>query len=354
MDARWVGVGNLFAGAAVCMGKPEWEGGREGKPELVPSTARFWPARNAGHFETTTKKHVIMQEPRSNRTRNPSRSGRTTYGFPMAALPTVLLVCLSIALVTACAGGRDSGDRVDVSGETVDVIFPQHDVPAADYWRERFVGKLTLEDGCLRAGSVLLIWPAGFTFDTKNGVVRVIDADGRIVAHGGDDVRFSRAHVSFEEARDGGRIVGLSDDCAGPYWLVGGEVVAISPGEPAKSPVVKGPEVHFPQHGAPLGTDDGGRLLGWATGPGRRVFRRRSPSRCQRTGRDSYAHLAERVCGRRRRTQRANSGCGWPGHGARRRPHSSDRGHDFVQRSPGPRANRRDVRRLRGALFHGG
>ena len=81
---------------------------------------------------------------------------------------------------------------------------------------------------------------------------------GRIVAHVGDDVRFDRAHVSFEEAREGGRIVGLPEDCAGPYWLVGGEVVAVSPDEPGKPAVVEGPEVHFPQHDAPLGTDDGG------------------------------------------------------------------------------------------------
>ena len=69
-------------------------------------------------------------------------------------------------------------------------------------------------------------------------------------------------NVSFEEALDDGRINGLSEECAGPYWLVGGEVVAVSLGEPAKPAVVEGPEVHFPQHAAPLGTDDGGSY--WA------------------------------------------------------------------------------------------
>ena len=121
-----------------------------------------------------------------------------------AALPTVLLTGLLIAVVAACTDGQDVGNKDDAGGETVNVTFPQHDVPAAEYWRERFVGKLTLEDGCLRAGPLLLIWPDGFTFDTRNGVVRVIDADGRIVAHAGDDVRFDRAHVSFEEARKAG------------------------------------------------------------------------------------------------------------------------------------------------------
>ena len=208
------------------------------------------------------EKFIIMRKPSLNRTRDPSWSGRTTSGIRAAALPTILHMGLILALVVACTGGRDVGDKVDVGGENVEVMFPQHDVPAAEYWRERFVGKLTLEDGCLRAGSVLPIWPASFTFDTPNGVVRVIDADGRIVAHAGDDVRFDRAHVPFEEALGDGRIDGLSKDCAGPYWLVGAEIVAINPDEPAKPPVVEGPEVHFPQHDAPLGTDDGGSY--WA------------------------------------------------------------------------------------------
>ncbi len=180
----------------------------------------------------------------------------------VAALPTVLLMGLLIALGSACTGGQDTGDGVDAGGESVNVEFPQHDVPAADHWVERFVGKLTLEDGCLRAGSLLLIWPARFTFDTKHGAVRVIAADGRIAAHVGDDVRFDRVPVSYEDALDGGQIHGSSEDCAGPYWLVGGEVVAISPQEPAKPPVVDGPDVYFPQHEAPLGTDDGGSY--WA------------------------------------------------------------------------------------------
>ena len=139
------------------------------------------------------EKYIIMREPSLIRTRNPSRSGRTTTGIRVAALPTVLLIGTVIALVAACTGGQDTGDEVDAGGETVNVMFPQHDVPPAEYWRERFVGKLTLEDGCLRAGSVLPIWPASFTFDTPNGVVRVIDANGRIAAHAGDDVRFDRA-----------------------------------------------------------------------------------------------------------------------------------------------------------------
>ena len=119
--------------------------------------------------------------------------------------------------------------------------------------------RLTLEEGCLRAASRLLIWPNTFRFDTRDGVVRIVDATGRIAAHVGDDVRFSRAPISYEDARDLGWIHGLSADCPGPYWIVGGEVAAVSHVGPAKPPIPEGPEVLFPQHGAPLGTDNGGR-----------------------------------------------------------------------------------------------
>ena len=203
-----------------------------------------------------------MREPASTRIRSPAKPGRATGEIRLAALPAVLLLGLLVAVVGACTGRQDTGEEVNAGGEIVEVMFPQHDVPPAGDWRERSVGKLTLEDGCLRAGPLLLIWPDGFTYDTRNGTGRVIDGDGRVVAHAGDDVRFDRAHVSFEEARDGGRFEGFSDDCAGPYWLVGGEIVAVSSDEPSKPPVVEGPEVHFPQHDAPLGTDDGGSY--WA------------------------------------------------------------------------------------------
>ena len=207
------------------------------------------------------EKIVMMNEFASSRTRGSSDPGRAVTGSRRGALQ-VLVVSLLVALTAACSGGQDIGEEADGGGESVDVMFPQHDVPPTDYWSERFVGQLTLEDGCLRAASLLLIWPNTFTFDTKNGVVRIVDATGRIVAHVGDDVRFSRTNVSFEQALDQEWIHGLSWDCSGPYWLVADEVAAVSHVGPARPPDPEGPEVFFPQHDAPLGTDDGGSY--WA------------------------------------------------------------------------------------------
>ena len=207
------------------------------------------------------KKAVTMNDSASNHPPSSPGPGRARPGNRLATLQ-VLVVSLLVALTAACTGGQDIGEEADDGGESVDVMFPQHDVPPTDYWSERFVGQLAMEDGCLRAASLLLIWPNTFTFDTKNGVVRIVDATGRIVAHVGDDVRFSRTNVSFEQALDQEWIHGLSGDCSGPYWLVADEVAAVSRVDPVRPPDPKGPEVFFPQHDAPLGTDDGGSY--WA------------------------------------------------------------------------------------------
>ena len=207
------------------------------------------------------KKAVTMNDSASNHPPSSPGPGRARPGNRRAALQ-VLVIGLLVALTAACSGGQDIGEEADGGGESVDVMFPQHDVPPTDYWSERFVGQLILEDGCLRAASLLLIWPNTFTFDTKNGVVRIVDATGRIVSHVGDDVRFSRTNVSFEQALDQEWIQGFSGDCSGPYWLVADEVAAVSHVDPVRPPDPEGPEVFFPQHGAPLGTDDGGSY--WA------------------------------------------------------------------------------------------
>ena len=162
---------------------------------------------------------------------------------------------------TPTAALPQSDAPVSGDDQIPEVIFPQHEAPPTDYWSESFIARLTLEEGCLRAASRLLIWPNTFRFDTRDGVVRVVDATGRIAAHVGDDVRFSRTPISYEDARDRGWIHGLSEDCPGPYWMVGGEVAAVSHVGPAKPSIPEGPEVLFPQHDAPLRTDRGGQHL---------------------------------------------------------------------------------------------
>ena len=149
------------------------------------------------------------------------------------------------------------------------VMFPQHDAPLrTDRGGQNGVAKLVLDGGCLRADyptlevdpslghrisiSALLVWPETFTLSTEDGVVRVVDANGRIAARVGDHVRITYLSVSFQEARDQGLIHGLSEDCPGPYWLAGDEVAAISLDAPSIL-LLSDPELHFPLQGTVLG-----------------------------------------------------------------------------------------------------
>ncbi len=200
---------------------------------------------------------VNMSDSRSDHPRDSQNPAQLVTGTRLAGLQ-ILVGSLLVALAAVgCSGGRGGGQN-DEQAPVVE--FPQHHAPTADYWTQSFVGQLVLEEGCLRASSLLLIWPRTFTFDTKNGVARIVDKTGRIAAHVGDDVRFSRASVSYEEANGRGWIQGLSADCAGPYWLVGDEVAAFSLDGPAELPPPdpEDPEVYFPQHDAPPRTDNGG------------------------------------------------------------------------------------------------
>ena len=169
-----------------------------------------------------------------------------------ASLP-VLLVSLLVAMaLVGCGGGEGGGQEASAR------IFPTHDAPlGTDNGGHYFAGQLALNEGCLRAevpedpntpaSSWLLIWPSAFTLDTEDGALRIVDENGRIAARVGDHIRLSRATVSYQEAQDQGLIQGLSEDCAGPYVLVGDEVTAFDPNNEPTELRLSDPDLIFPR-----------------------------------------------------------------------------------------------------------
>ena len=194
------------------------------------------------------KKTHVMTDSTSSRTRGSSVPGRAITGDRVTALQ-VLLVSLLVTLVAAgCGGGQGN----------VVVTFPQHGAPqGTDNGGHYFAGQLALDEGCLRAevpedpntpaSSWLLIWPSAFTLDTEDGTLRIVDENGRIAARVGDHIRLSRATVSYQEAQDQGLIQGLSEDCAGPYVLVGDEVTAFGPNNEPTELRLSDPDLIFPR-----------------------------------------------------------------------------------------------------------
>ena len=198
------------------------------------------------------EKIVMMNEFASSRTRGSSGPGRAGTGNRPGALQ-VLIVSLLVALAAVgCSGGEGSSEDTNAGGESlgkdanVVVMFPQHGAPlGTDNGGRYYAGRLVLNEGCLRVEvppdvngpgvSRLLIWPTGFALSVEDRAVRVIDGNGRITAHVGDHIRLSRATVSYQEATDQGLLRGMSEDCAGLFYLVGDEVTVFDPNnEPAE------------------------------------------------------------------------------------------------------------------------
>ena len=184
-------------------------------------------------------------------TRTSSVSGRAVTGVRWDGLRLLVISALAAFTAAACVGGEGRGQADSIR------IFPQHNAPlGTDNGGQYFAGKLALNKGCLRGEipsdgtdstgvSRLLIWPVGFALNAKDGAVRIADGNGRIAAHVGDYIRLSRATASYQEARDQGLIQGISEDCAGPYYLVGDEVSAFDPNNEPTELGLSDPDILF-------------------------------------------------------------------------------------------------------------
>ena len=135
-------------------------------------------------------------------------------------------------------------DGEKVSKNAVVVNFPQQDgTLGTEEEMERFVGKLVLVGRCLRVDSAIrhrdnayfplrpmIIWPNTFTLRTEDDVVGIANSAGRFVARVGDDVQLSAAAVTYGEALDQGGQEDIPNGCPGPYWVVGDDLTAATPG----------------------------------------------------------------------------------------------------------------------------
>ncbi len=203
----------------------------------------------------------------------------------------------------AGGGGFSSAGYGDCPGKTfeihsievlpdVEVYFPtQEGTLSKGSWMKQFVGKLVLQGRCLVIDDAvrvrdrimapgdesLLIWPENFTLSMDGDVPGIVDASGRVVARLGDEIQLSAVAVTREEAVEHSGFREISPDCSGGLWFVGEDIVAVadgdegsaggeSAGEETKSGAMdlRGDATvvaTFPQHDAPLGTDNGGRYF---------------------------------------------------------------------------------------------
>lgn len=88
-------------------------------------------------------------------------------------------------------------------------------------------GTLIVDNGYLRLNGYLLIWPNGFSFDTNNTEIRILDQDKIEVARVGNVIIVGGGIVDKGGTE---RIIGekLPDGAKGPFWIVG-QVVSSAP-----------------------------------------------------------------------------------------------------------------------------
>jgi hypothetical protein len=107
-----------------------------------------------------------------------------------------------------------------------DVFFPQLRARRSAYMEALLQGKLIIDAGCLRiedesgSESYLVIWQADYFLNDDQGVIEVLDQNGRVAARVGERISLGGGGVPLwdfsSELHEP-----IPSRCQGPYWLMG-------------------------------------------------------------------------------------------------------------------------------------
>ncbi len=128
----------------------------------------------------------------------------------LKALIAGIGIFVSILISGCLEEPQQNGDSVNISSYAP--FFPVQKNPTDECMDAELSDKpeeLVLEDGCLRAGGYLLIWPYNFSLSTKDGVIHVIDDTGQPIARVGDKLTMGGGESPYEY-----------DRCPCPCWVV--------------------------------------------------------------------------------------------------------------------------------------
>lgn len=139
----------------------------------------------------------------------------------------VRLGAVVIAGVMAACGGAPEDVTAAPGGRGREaIVFPVQD--PTNYGMDALLeGRLTKLGRCLYVrGSgghvrILPIWPAGFSYELRDGGISIIDDDGRAVAQVGSRVSMGGGSLGESDAPLSAELKKRVGSCRGPYWLVG-------------------------------------------------------------------------------------------------------------------------------------
>ena len=110
------------------------------------------------------------------------------------------------------------------------VYFPQWDeaIKMGQVVKPR-TGELGLDGKCLVIRNILegdvpndtlLFWPETYVLNVEDGMVKVLDKAGRVVARVGDEVQVNAFNVTYGQAIKHGGLDKIMPACSGGYWAV--------------------------------------------------------------------------------------------------------------------------------------
>ena len=122
---------------------------------------------------------------------------------------------ITVVIISIFTIGCSSNSMDTVQPEP---YFPTYKEPQTIFLLLMLQGELTADEGYLRVNDRLIIWPYGYSLDTENGEIRIINEESQPVAKVGDTIRLGGggASASFVEEKIGQL---LPEGCEGPYWL---------------------------------------------------------------------------------------------------------------------------------------
>jgi len=106
------------------------------------------------------------------------------------------------------------------------IVFPVQN-PVNSVMEALLKGTLNRRERCLYVSSknakssILPIWPEGFSYESKDGSIWVLDAEGTKVAEVGSPVSMGGGLRGEGEAPLSSELMERVESCEGPYWIVG-------------------------------------------------------------------------------------------------------------------------------------
>ncbi len=83
------------------------------------------------------------------------------------------------------------------------------------------VGKLTVQDGCLRINDDLIIWQPDYFPNDNNGHIEILNRDGKVVARVGEEAQMGGGGIPLNPELERQLREPIPSQCKGPYWLMG-------------------------------------------------------------------------------------------------------------------------------------